>query len=115
MQRDKLKEKWLTLDEEEKIPNEKQTRDHLAKQSLMKECITDALRKQQGGNCSRSYASLAKVELLKPLLYIPIVITFVKPNHNFRLQVNGVIAAPSLTGCSPNLTIACIPKGSGPD
>ena len=31
----------------------------------MKECITDALRKQQGGNCSRSYASLAKVSQIK--------------------------------------------------
>jgi hypothetical protein len=30
-------------------------------QSLMKECITDALQKEKGGNCVRSYASLAKV------------------------------------------------------
>jgi hypothetical protein len=44
-----------------KVPYEKKARDHLAKQGLMKERITDALKKQQGGNCSRSYASLAKV------------------------------------------------------
>ena len=60
-QRNKLKEQWLTLGDEEKEPYEKKTRDALTKQELMKECITDALRKQQGGNCSRSYASLAKV------------------------------------------------------
>jgi hypothetical protein len=33
----------------------------MAKQSLMKESITDALRKDKGGNCLRSFASLAKV------------------------------------------------------
>jgi hypothetical protein len=56
-----LKEKWITLTEEGKIPYEKKTRDHMVKQDLMRECITDALRKEKGGNCSRSYASLAKV------------------------------------------------------
>jgi hypothetical protein len=61
LQRATLKEKWLTLDEKEKIPYQKKARDHLAKQGLMTECITDALRKEAGGNCSRSYASLAKV------------------------------------------------------
>jgi hypothetical protein len=61
VKRNQLKEQWLTLGEEEKEPYEKKTRDALAKQELMKECITDALRKEQGGNCSRSYASLAKV------------------------------------------------------
>jgi hypothetical protein len=43
------------------MPFEKKQRDHLAKQSLMKESITDALQKTKGGNCVRSYASLAKV------------------------------------------------------
>jgi hypothetical protein len=56
-----LKEKWLTLSEKAKEPYEKQARDHLAKQALMTECVTDALKKQKGGNCTRSYASLAKV------------------------------------------------------
>jgi hypothetical protein len=67
MQRDALKLKWVNLTDEVKMPYEKQARDHLAKQALMKECITDALRKQKGGNCSRSYASLAKVYKLKPI------------------------------------------------
>jgi hypothetical protein len=56
-----LKEKWSTLTPDEKMPFEKLKRDHLAKQSLMKESITDALKKEKGGNCVRSYASLAKV------------------------------------------------------
>ena len=41
-------------------PYEKQSRDHLAKQSFMKEAVTHALQKVKGGNCSRSYASVAK-------------------------------------------------------
>jgi hypothetical protein len=53
--------KWEELTDEEKIPFEKQSRDHLAKQDIMQECITDALRKEQGGNCSRSFQSIAKV------------------------------------------------------
>ena len=55
-----MKEQWLTLTDEEKIPFQKRARDHIAKQQYMKECITDALRKDQGGNCSRSYSSLVK-------------------------------------------------------
>ena len=58
-----LKEKWLTLTDEDKAPYEKKARDHLVKQELMKECIVDSLRKAKGGNCSRSYASLAKVNI----------------------------------------------------
>jgi hypothetical protein len=57
-----LKEKWLTLTNEDKEPYAKKAHDHQAKQHLMKECIVDALRKAKGGNCSRSYASLAKVK-----------------------------------------------------
>jgi hypothetical protein len=64
-----LKDKFLTLTTEEKIPYEKKVRDHMQKQDLMRECVTDALRKSQGGNCSRSYASLAKVHNLKLVLY----------------------------------------------
>ncbi len=56
-----LKEKWSTLSDKEKEPFEKRKRDHLARQGVMKECITDALQKQKGGNCVRSFASLAKV------------------------------------------------------
>jgi hypothetical protein len=67
MQRDALKMEWLSLTGDEKVPFEKQARDHVAKQALMKECITDALRKQKGGNCSRSYASLAKVNTVQPI------------------------------------------------
>jgi hypothetical protein len=35
---------------------------YMAKQGIMRECIVaDSLQKAQGGNCLRSYASLAKV------------------------------------------------------
>jgi hypothetical protein len=71
-----LKEKWATLTEEERIPFEKMKSDHMAKQSLMKESITDALSKQKGGNCVRSYASIAKV--------LPKA-TFSNPIHCFAL------------------------------
>jgi hypothetical protein len=63
--RENLKEKWKTLGEEEKEPFERKQREHMAKQKLMKECITEALAKQKGGNCSRSYASLSKVRQAK--------------------------------------------------
>ena len=59
--RETLKEKWKTLGADEKLPFERKRREHMAKQHLMKECISEALMKQKGGNCSRSYASLAKV------------------------------------------------------
>jgi hypothetical protein len=59
-----LKEKWVSLTEDDKLPSEKKARDHMAKQALMKECITDALRKQTGGNRLRSYASIAKVRIV---------------------------------------------------
>jgi hypothetical protein len=48
------------VSEEDRPPFEKKARDHLAKQSVMKEAVTHALRKEHGGNCSRSYASVAK-------------------------------------------------------
>jgi hypothetical protein len=56
-----LREEWTSLPAEEKIPFEKKARDHMAKQALMQECITDALRKETGGNFQRSFASIAKV------------------------------------------------------
>jgi hypothetical protein len=49
--------------EDERVPFEKMQRDHLAKQSFMKESITDALSKQKGGNCVQSYARIAKVAI----------------------------------------------------
>jgi hypothetical protein len=56
-----LKEKWKTLGEVERQPFERKRREHMAKQELMQECISDALTKEKGRNCSRSYANLAKV------------------------------------------------------
>jgi hypothetical protein len=56
-----LKEKWKTLTEHEKIPFERKRREHMAKQELMKESVSDALIARKGGNSVRSYASLAKV------------------------------------------------------
>jgi hypothetical protein len=95
MQRDALKLKWVNLTDDAKIPYEKQARDHLEKQTLMKECITDALRKQKGGNCSRSHASLAKVYKLKSIgdrTWYNIISTL---TQNCRQQATGAIAAPS--------------------
>ena len=54
-----FKVKWENLSDEDKIPFDKKARDHVAKQEIMQECITDALRKEQGGNCSRSFQSIA--------------------------------------------------------
>jgi hypothetical protein len=56
-----FKEKWDNLSDEDKIPFNKKARDHVAKQGIMQECITDALKKTKGGNCSRSFQSIAKV------------------------------------------------------
>jgi hypothetical protein len=56
-----FKGKWSTLSAEDNEPFEKKKRNHLARQGVMQECITDALQKEIGGNCVRSYASLAKV------------------------------------------------------
>jgi hypothetical protein len=56
-----LKKKWKTLTVEEKIPFERKRREHMAKQELMKESVSDALIARKGGNSVRSYASLAKV------------------------------------------------------
>jgi hypothetical protein len=58
-----LKETWLSLTEEQKIPYKKKQSDHLAKQGQMQEAIVDALQKTKGGNCVRSYASLSKVNM----------------------------------------------------
>ena len=95
VKRDALKLKWVNLTDDAKIPYEKQARDHLAKQSLMKECITDALRKQRGGNCSRSYASLAKVLKLKSSRDRSCYNIILTLTHKCRQQATGAIAAPS--------------------
>jgi hypothetical protein len=47
----------------------------MAKQDLMKECIRDALVKEKGGNCSRSYANLAKVIIDKSYFITPYYFT----------------------------------------
>ncbi len=54
------RQKWEGVAVLEREPYEKQSRDHLAKQNVMKEAVTHALQKEKGGNYSRSYASLAK-------------------------------------------------------
>jgi hypothetical protein len=53
-------QKWEDVSEEDRVPYEKKARDHLAKQSVMKEAVTHALQKEKEGNCLRSYASGAK-------------------------------------------------------
>ena len=55
--------KWENLPDEDKIPFNKKARDHVAKQEIMQECITDALKKSKGGNCSRSFQSIATVSM----------------------------------------------------
>ncbi len=52
--------RWESVSQEEKVPFEKKARDHLAKQSVMKEAVVDALQKEKGENYQRSYASVAK-------------------------------------------------------
>ncbi len=43
-----FKEKWSTLSDKDKEPYEKKKCDHLARQGVMQECITDALQKNNG-------------------------------------------------------------------
>ncbi len=50
-----FKAPWNVLPADEKVSFEKKARDHVAKQDIMQECISDALRKEHGGNCSRSF------------------------------------------------------------
>ena len=54
------RKKWDDVPATEKEPYEKASRDHLGKQKVMQEAVTHALQKDKGGNCSRSYASVAK-------------------------------------------------------
>ena len=55
------RQKWEGVSVIEREPSEKQSRDYLAKQKVMKEAVTHALQKEKGENCSRSYnASVAK-------------------------------------------------------
>jgi hypothetical protein len=46
--RQTFKLKWELLTAGGKIPFEKKALDHLVKQDIMQECISDALRKEQG-------------------------------------------------------------------
>ncbi len=59
-----LKDKWNMLTMEEKAPYEKKSRDHMARQSVISESIVDALKKQTGGSCSRSFGSVQKVVII---------------------------------------------------
>ena len=53
-----LKTKWETLSTEERVPYDKQARDHLARQGVISESVADAMRKDKGGSCSRSFLSV---------------------------------------------------------
>lgn len=46
----------------------------MAKHSVIEEAITDALSKEKGGNCSRSFASVTKVMDIRTKLLILISI-----------------------------------------
>jgi hypothetical protein len=105
------------LTDEDKEPYAKKARDHQAKQNLMKECIVDALRKAKGGNCSRSYASLAKVKrtlMLQWKSYKTIIQDPLQPIQ-IRQQGTGVINRRFCYGSNPNLITACIRRGSNLD
>jgi hypothetical protein len=60
MQKAYFQQKREDVSPADRVPYEKKARDHLAKQSVMKEAVVSALQKDKGGNCSRSYASVAK-------------------------------------------------------
>ena len=51
--------KFQKLSNDEKAPFEKLARDHQVKQALMAESIAETLQKKNGGNCLRSYRSIA--------------------------------------------------------
>ena len=53
-----LKTKWEKLSTEERVPYDKQARDHLARQGVISESVADAMRKDKGGSCSRSFLSV---------------------------------------------------------
>jgi hypothetical protein len=55
-----FQQKWEDVSPTDRVPYEKKARDQLAKQSVMKEAVVAALQKDKGGNCSRSYAGVAK-------------------------------------------------------
>jgi hypothetical protein len=49
------------MSSEEQTPYEKQSRDHMARQGVIKQSIIDALQKKKGGSSSRSFLSVQKV------------------------------------------------------
>ncbi len=55
----KTKEEWKVMTAEEKEPFEKIARDKNVRQALMAERVTEALQEKKGGNCLRSFRSLA--------------------------------------------------------
>ena len=93
-------------------------RDHLAKQELMKDCIVDALQKDKGGNCVRSYASLAKVTRLLPYIYAFLgnhpcnTFRLSMPSITTRQQETGVIKPQLRIGSRANQTTVCIRRES---
>jgi hypothetical protein len=48
----KKKGDWNAMSAEEKEPFEKIARDKHVRQALMAECVTEALQKKKGGNCT---------------------------------------------------------------
>ncbi len=107
--RQDFKEKWENLSAEDREPFEKKKRDHLARQDVMKECIADALQKIKGGNCVRSYASLAKVKCRR--VYMSCKHEIIWPSScpclHYRQQGTGAIRAQSRNGCRASLTSVC--------
>jgi hypothetical protein len=78
------------------MPFEKKSRDHLAKQEIMQECITDALRKQEGGNCSRSFQSIAKV-MIETCFNVTMPLALTLANF-IRQLVTGATRTPLCSG-----------------
>ncbi len=71
--RDSLKNKWTNLKKEDRVPYEKLSRDHAARQPLMKECLVEALQKKKGeiayartGVSKRPQTDGAAIPRLKP-------------------------------------------------
>jgi hypothetical protein len=95
-----FKVKWDNLSDEDKIPFNKKARDHVAKQEIMQECITDALKKSNGGNCSRSFQSIAKVSkklLLHFSTHGSLILTYLAGNGRLVQQEHDCAMVKSQT------------------
>jgi hypothetical protein len=110
-----LKEKWSTLSDKEKEPFEKKKRDHLARQGVMNECITDALQKDKGGNSFICESGKGK-EIDNKVCYVNINIF---PSSiiylPLRQQGTGAIRAQLRNGCRANQISVCTQKESVQD